>query len=82
MFTVKSPASKLSRMSLWKEINNRSNDFREQLEALMLLYNREHSLKRSHEHGTADQDEEVESVLVRKQSVPDTNDIWQEELLR
>lgn len=48
----------------------------------MLQECKEHSLKSSHEHGTADQDEEVESVLVRKQRVPDADDIWQEELLR
>lgn len=42
----------------------------------------EHNLKSSHKHGAADQDEEVESVLVRKQGVPDADDVWQEKLLR
>lgn len=41
-----------------------------------------HSVNRSHEHGAAHQDEEVEPVLVREQSVPDADDIRQEELLR
>lgn len=82
IFTVKSPASNLSRMSLWKEEVNRNHDSHEQSEVSMLLPNRKHNLKSSHEHGTADQDEEVESVLVRKQGVPDTDDIWQEKLLR
>lgn len=35
----------------------------------------------SHEHGTADQDQEVEPVLVREQGVPDPDDVRQEELL-
>lgn len=35
-----------------------------------------------HEHGTADQDEEVEAVLVWKQGVPNADDVWQKKLLR
>lgn len=35
----------------------------------------------SREHGAADEDEEVEAVLVREERVPDTDDVGQEELL-
>lgn len=34
-----------------------------------------------HEHGAADHDEKVEPVLVWEQRVPDSDDVWQEELL-
>ncbi len=48
----------------------------------MLNDYRRHNLKSSHEHCAADEDEKVKSVLVRKQRVPDADDVWQEELLR
>ena len=35
----------------------------------------------SHEHGAADEDEEVEAVLVGEQGVPDADDVGQQELL-
>lgn len=38
--------------------------------------------RHSHQHGAAHQDQEVETVLVRKQGVPDPDDVWQEKLLR
>lgn len=38
--------------------------------------------RHSHQHGAAHQDQEVETLLVRKQGVPDPDDVWQEELLR
>ena len=37
--------------------------------------------RNSHEHGAADQDEEVEAVLVGEERVPDADDVGQEELL-
>lgn len=36
----------------------------------------------SHEHGTADQEEEVKAVVIGKEGVPDPDDIRQQELLR
>lgn len=35
----------------------------------------------SHKHGTADEDQEVEPVLVGEQGVPDPDDVRQEEFL-
>lgn len=35
----------------------------------------------SHEHGAADEDEEVEAVLVGEQRVPDADDVGQQKLL-
>ena len=36
----------------------------------------------SHHHGAADFGEEVETLLVGEQRVPDSDDVWQGELLR
>lgn len=35
----------------------------------------------SHEHSTADQEEEIETIAISKEGVPDTDDIGQQELL-
>lgn len=35
----------------------------------------------SHEHGTADEEEEVKAAVISKEGVPDTNDVRQQELL-
>lgn len=35
----------------------------------------------SHEHGAADQEEEVETVVVSEEGIPDTDDVGQQELL-
>lgn len=35
----------------------------------------------SHEHGAADQEEEVKTVVVSEEGIPDTDDVGQQELL-
>lgn len=82
IFTVKSPASKLSLMSLWTQQVNKKQSLTWRVRGVNAARRQQHSMKSSHEHGAADQDEEVESVLVRKQGVPDPDDVRQEELLR
>lgn len=43
--------------------------------------NLQQNMDASHEHGAADQEQEVEAVLVREQRVPDPDDVRQEEFL-
>lgn len=79
MFTVKSPASKFSRISLQTVKKDQMSQRRKSINA---ADGRGADARHSHQHGAAHQDQEVETLLVRKQGVPYPDDVWQEELLR
>lgn len=80
MLTVKSPAIMLSLMSLWTETNETIMHMK--IQNFQCCRNPRNYLKNLHQHGAADQDEEVEPVLVREEGIPNPNDVWQKELLR
>lgn len=93
MFTVKSPSSNCSRISLRKTSSEGAGTLGRRGQAQRapshsLLTPHEGSpcmplcwLSHSHEHGAADQEEEVEAVVVSEEGIPDPDDVGQQELL-
>lgn len=76
MFTVKSPASKFSRIRLQTDKMNKMR-----VRGAAGTLSSAGAGGHSHQHGAAHQDEEVEALLVGEQGVPDADDVRQEELL-